>query len=62
MDKLPRGGCDPSIPVPPDVPTYHLTSSAVGIDATYPLDQTWPEEADVPRLGKLLPAGAPEAP
>jgi len=48
MDKLPRGGCDPSIPVPSDVPTYHLTSSAVGIDATYPLDQTWPEEADVP--------------
>lgn len=48
MDELPRGGCDPSIPVPPGVPTYHLTSSAVGIDATYPLDQTWPEEADVP--------------
>ena len=48
MDQLPRGGCDPSIPVPPGVPTYHLTSSAVGIDATYPLDQTWPEEADVP--------------
>lgn len=48
FDQMPRGGCDPSVPNPEDKPVTQLVSSAVGIDATYPLDEAFPEVADVP--------------
>jgi 4-hydroxy-3-polyprenylbenzoate decarboxylase/2,5-furandicarboxylate decarboxylase 1 len=48
VDGMPRGGCDPSVPVPDGVPPSHLSGSSVGIDATYPVGQAWPDVADVP--------------
>lgn len=48
LDQMPRGGCDPSVANPEDKPVWQLLSSAVGIDATCPLDQAYPEVADVP--------------
>jgi 4-hydroxy-3-polyprenylbenzoate decarboxylase/2,5-furandicarboxylate decarboxylase 1 len=47
-DQMPRGGCDPSVPNPDGKPVSHLLSSAVGIDATRPLGEVFPEVADVP--------------
>jgi 4-hydroxy-3-polyprenylbenzoate decarboxylase/2,5-furandicarboxylate decarboxylase 1 len=48
FDQTPRAGCDPSVANPSKKPLTHLASSAVGIDATIPLDEPFPEVADVP--------------
>jgi 2,5-furandicarboxylate decarboxylase 1 len=48
IDQTPRAGCDPSVANPGDRPITELLSSAVGIDATIPLGEPFPEVADVP--------------
>ena len=63
IDQTPRAGCDPSVPNPEKKPITHLMSSAVGIDATVPLGEDFPEVADVPgwrefELPELGPRGA----
>lgn len=42
FDDTPRAGCDPSVSDP------YATSSAVGVDATIPLGEPFPDVADVP--------------
>jgi 2,5-furandicarboxylate decarboxylase 1 len=48
IDGTPRAGCDPSVANPLDRPVTELLSSAVGIDATLPVGELFPEVADVP--------------
>jgi 4-hydroxy-3-polyprenylbenzoate decarboxylase/2,5-furandicarboxylate decarboxylase 1 len=48
IDQTPRAGCDPSVANPDDRPVTELLSSAVGIDATMPVGESFPEVADVP--------------
>jgi 4-hydroxy-3-polyprenylbenzoate decarboxylase/2,5-furandicarboxylate decarboxylase 1 len=48
VEQTPLGGCDPSVPNPDNKPVAQLLSSAVGIDATYPYGESFPDVADVP--------------
>jgi len=48
LNHMPRAGCDPSVPNPDDKAVTHLFSSAVGVDATMPFGEPFPQVADVP--------------
>jgi UbiD family decarboxylase len=48
VDQTPGGSADPSHPLVDKVPPSQLLSSTVGIDATFPFGEQFPEVADVP--------------
>lgn len=47
-DQVPGGSADPSHPFVDKKPPSHLLGSSVGIDATFPFGEPFPEVADVP--------------